>query len=289
MRAPVTRIIRFVSTDGNIYLGEEPAPGVTEAVLLSGDLYNQASLQRMGDKKEVAKLLAPLVPSAIFCIGLNYMKHWEESAKKRGIPQPEKPVIFMKPGSALNDPGGDVWMPRPGPTSPGSPELWDQLDWEVELTVVIGRACRNVKKEDALHYVLGYTVGNDVSSRHWQKNSGGGQWIKGKSFDTHAPIGPCLVTTAAIPDPAALRVTTRVNGQVQQDEATKDMIFSVGECIEWLSDNMTLLPGTVIMTGTPCGVAAGREPPNWLRVGDVVECEISQIGILRNTITLPPP
>jgi len=167
-------------------------------------------------------------------------------------------------------------------------EYGEQLDWEVELTVVIGRTCRNVKKEDALGYVLGYTVGNDVSSRHWQKNAGGSQWIKGKSMDTHGPIGPVLVTTAELPDPQALQVITRVNGEVQQDELTKDMIFSVAEIIEWLSDNMTLHPGTVIMTGTPAGVAAGRSPPNFLKVGDCVECEVPGIGVLRNRVVMAP-
>ena len=145
-------------------------------------------------------------------------------------------------------------------------EYAEQLDWEVELTVVIAKRCRNVKKERALDYVLGYTVGNDVSSRHWQKQAGAGQWIKGKSFDTFCPLGPVLVTRAAIPDPQTLQVTTRVNGAVQQHESTSDMIFTVAECIEWLSNNMTLLPGTVIMTGTPSGVAAGRMPPNFLKV-----------------------
>eukprot|EP00656_Telonema_subtile_P036493 TRINITY_DN40499_c0_g1_i1.p1 TRINITY_DN40499_c0_g1~~TRINITY_DN40499_c0_g1_i1.p1 ORF type:complete len:143 (+),score=37.28 TRINITY_DN40499_c0_g1_i1:82-510(+) len=133
----------------------------------------------------------------------------------------------------------------------------------------------------------GYTVGNDVSSRHWQKQAGAGQWIKGKSFDTFCPLGPVLVTTEAIPDPQALQVSTRVNGVTQQNEATKDMIFTCAEIIAWLSDNMTLLPGQVIMTGTPSGVAAGRTPPNWLKPGDVVECEISQIGTLRNTVAAP--
>lgn len=208
------------------------------------------------------------------------MKHYEESAKKRGIALPTQPVIFMKPSSALAHPEQEVWMPQI--------EHGEQLDWEVELSIVIGKACRNVKKENALDYVLGYTVGNDVSSRHWQKNAGAGQWIKGKSFDTFAPIGPVLVTTEEIPDPQTLRVQTRVNGVTQQDSESADMIFTCAECIEWLSHNMTLLPGTVIMTGTPSGVAAGRTPPNWLKAGDVVECEISGIGVLRNPIVAAP-
>ena len=277
----VTRIIRFLAPDGTTCLGEEPAPGVTRAELLAGNVFDPVSLRRTGESKDIASLLTPIVPTNIFCIGLNYMKHYEESAKKRGIALPGRPVVFMKPSSTLLGPHGDIWMPA-------DIEHAEQLDWEVELTAVIGRPCRSVKAEQALEYVLGYTVGNDVSSRHWQKQAGAGQWIKGKSFDTFCPLGPVLVTSAAIPDPQALRVTTRVNGAVQQDEATADMIFTVAECLAWLSDNMTLLPGTVVMTGTPSGVAAGRTPPNFLKVGDVVECEISQIGTIRNTVVKCP-
>lgn len=276
----VERVIRFVAEDGHTYLAEEPPVGSAEAELLAGDVFDPSSLRRTGQRLAIRKLLAPVLPSAIFCIGLNYMKHYEESAKKRGIALPAQPVIFMKPNSCLNHPGGDIWLPEI--------EHGEQLDWEVELTVVIGKPCRSVPRERALEYVLGYTVGNDVSSRHWQKNAGGGQWVKGKSFDTFAPIGPALVLASAIPDPQALRVMTRVNGETQQDENTADMIFSVAQCIEWLSHNTTLLPGTVIMTGTPAGVAAGRSPPNFLTVGDVVECEVSGIGTLRNTVVRPP-
>merc|ERR1712227_1002803 len=237
----ITRIIRFESDDGKIYQGEEPAAG-SPAVVLSGNLYD-GSLARTAEKKPVKKLPSPIVPTDIFCIGLNYMKHYEESAKKRGIALPSKPVIFMKPSSSLAHPGDEIWMPKI--------EHGEQFDWEVELTIVIGKKCKNVSKENALDYVLGYAVGNDVSSRHWQKNAGAGQWIKGKSFDSFAPIGPVLVTTEEITNPQTLQVVTRVNGKVMQDSNTEDMIFTCAECIEWLSNQMTLLPGTIIMTGTP--------------------------------------
>jgi len=280
--AAITRIIRFVSDDGGIFTGESPGEGTpsagTLATVLKGSLYD-GTLTRTATKKPIVKLLAPVVPSDIFCIGLNYMKHYEESAKKRGIALPDRPVIFMKPSTALANPGDDVWMPQI--------KHGEQLDWEVELTIVIGKKCRNVTKEDALNYVCGYTVGNDVSSRHWQKQAGAGQWIKGKSFDTFCPLGPVLVTTQEIPDPQSLHVSTRVNGVTQQSESTADMIFSCAEIISWLSNNMTLIPGQVILTGTPSGVAAGRTPPNWLKVGDVVECEVDRIGILSNTIAAP--
>ena len=134
------------------------------------------------------------------------MKHYEELGKKKGRPLPERPMIFMKQNSTVIPHGGDIWMP--------SLELGDQLDWEVELTIVIGKPCRNATKENALSYVLGYTVGNDVSSRHWQNNAGGGQFIKGKSFDTFCPLGPVLVTTEVIKDPQTLNLSTKVNGEV---------------------------------------------------------------------------
>jgi len=275
--APITRIIRFEGDDGNIYHGEEPDAG-QPAVVLSGNLFD-GSLARTSEQRAVQKLLPPLVPTNIFCIGLNYMRHYEESAKKRGIPLPSFPVVFMKPSSALNGPG-DIILPNI--------EKGEQLDWEAELTIVIGRKCKDVTREEALDYVLGYTVGNDVTCRHWQKNAGAGQWIKGKSFDSFCPLGPVLVTTEAIPDPQQLAIKTRVNGALQQDSVTSDMIFTCAQIVEFLSNNMTLLPGTVILTGTPEGVATGRDPPNWLKDGDEVEVEISEIGSLRNQVVRAP-
>merc|ERR1711972_929807 len=151
-----------------------------------------------------------------------------------------------------------------------------------------GKTCKNVKKEDALDYVLGYMVGIDVSCRHWQRNAGASQWTKGKGFNTFKPLGPALVTTRVIPEPQNLRLTTRVNGATMQDSNTSDMIFSCAEIIEWLSNNQTLAAGAVILTGTPSGIAGGRSPPNWLKVGDEVECEISDIGVLCHRIAKPP-
>jgi 2-keto-4-pentenoate hydratase/2-oxohepta-3-ene-1,7-dioic acid hydratase in catechol pathway len=229
---------------------------------------------------KIRKLLTPLVPTDIFCIGLNYMKHYEEGAKKRGVPLPEKPPVWLAPSTSLLNPDEDIWMP--------ALQHGDQLDWECELTIVIGKACRNVKKEVALDYVLGYTVGIDVSCRHWQRNAGASQWTKGKAFDTFKPLGPVLVASQAIPDPQNLQLMTRVNGETQQNENTSDMIFTCAEIIEWLSDNQTLAAGSVIMTGTPSGVAAGRSPPNYLVVGDTLECEIDGIGVLRHPIASAP-
>jgi 2-keto-4-pentenoate hydratase/2-oxohepta-3-ene-1,7-dioic acid hydratase in catechol pathway len=275
--APVDRWIRFVGEDGNVHLGEDPA-GAAAATILTR--HNGGPLQRSNERMLVKKLLAPIVPTDIFCIGLNYMAHYEEGAKKRGMPLPDKPTIFMKPSSTVINPYDEVWLP--------TIEHGEQLDWEAELTVIIGKVARNVKACDALDHVAGYTVGNDISLRHWQRNAGASQWVKGKSFDTFCPIGPVFVTSAAIPDPQQLRCITRVNGEVVQDFNTDDMIFSVAECIEWLSHNMTLLPGSIVMTGTGSGIGAGRSPPIFLKEGDVLETEIPGIGTLRNGIMAPP-
>merc|ERR1712217_371785 len=269
----------FVGEDGNIHYGEEPLQAHQPAVILSGELL-AGNLARTNQTSRVQKLLSPLVPTDIFCIGLNYMKHYEEGAKKRGVPLPEKPPVWLSPSTYLSHPNDDIWLP--------DLEFGEQLDWECELTIVMGKTCRNVKKEEALDYVLGYTVGIDVSCRHWQRNAGASQWTKGKAFDTFKPLGPVLVSAQSIPDPQRLQLTTRVNGEVQQNENTSDMIFTCAQIIEWLSDNQTLAAGAVIMTGTPEGVAAGRTPPNYLKVGDVLECEISNIGALRHSVVLAP-
>jgi 2-keto-4-pentenoate hydratase/2-oxohepta-3-ene-1,7-dioic acid hydratase in catechol pathway len=149
---------------------------------------------------------------------------------------------------------------------------------------VIGKAARNVKRENATEYILGYTCANDVSARDWQKEGGGGQWCRGKTFDTFCPLGPVLVTPDELPNPNALRITTRINGETMQDWNTNDMIFDIPTLIEFLSASTTLLPGTVIITGTPHGVGMAREPKRWLQPGEVVEVEIEGIGILRNPV-----
>jgi len=159
------------------------------------------------------------------------------------------------------------------------------VDYECELAVVIGKPCKNVSRAEALKYVLGYTCCNDVSARDWQIKRGGSQWSRGKTFDTFSPLGPCLVTADEIPNPNALRLRTRLNGEVMQDSTTADMIFDVPTLIEFLSGSTTLLPGTVILTGTPQGVGMAQKPPRWLRAGDTVSIEIEQIGTLENPVT----
>jgi 2-keto-4-pentenoate hydratase/2-oxohepta-3-ene-1,7-dioic acid hydratase in catechol pathway len=156
------------------------------------------------------------------------------------------------------------------------------------LAVVIGRRCKNVARADALDCVLGYTCGNDVSARDWQKQFGGSQWCRGKTFDTFAPLGPCLVTRDEIPDPSGLRLRTLLNGAVMQDANTREMIFDVPALIEFLSGSMTLLPGTVILTGTPDGVGMARTPPVWLKPGDTITVDIEGIGQLTNPVRSEP-
>jgi len=159
-----------------------------------------------------------------------------------------------------------------------------QVDFEVELGVVIGRAARDVPIESALDHVLGYVIANDVSARWWQKEAGGGQFCRGKSFDTFCPLGPCLVTRDEVPDPQSLRLSTKVDGAVMQDSTTADMIFPVAELISFLSEDTTLRPGTLILTGTPEGVGFAREPRFWLEPGMTVEMEITGLGVLRNVV-----
>ena len=219
-----------------------------------------------------AQVLAPVVPSSVVCIGLNYRRHAEES----GIAVPDFPVVFMKMPSSVQRPDGPIVLPRTLRS--------DAVDYECELAVVIGRRCRNVSREEALDYVLGYTCGNDVSARDWQMQWGGGQWCRGKTFDTFCPLGPALVTADEIPDPNALAIKTVVNGETLQDWNTNDMIFDVRELIAFLSGSSTLEPGTVIMTGTPHGVGAARTPPRFLQPGDTVTVEIEKIGALTNPV-----
>lgn len=237
----------------------------------SGDPF-AGGLTDIGSPAEVATLLAPVEPAAILCIGLNYAEH----AAEGGRPAPERPVLFMKTPSAAQRPGGPIVLPRRLRST--------RVDYEAELAVVIGRACKNVSRDEALDYVLGYTCGNDVSARDWQRTGGGGQWCRGKTFDTFAPLGPAIVTTDELGDAGDLRLTTTIGGEVLQDSRTSDMIFDVRTLVEFLSASTTLLPGTVILSGTPSGVGFARTPPRWLSPGEEVTVEIERIGRLTNPV-----
>ena len=209
-------------------------------------------------------------PSKIVCIGLNYRDHAAES----GAPVPGEPVIFFKATTALAGPDDDVVIPRGG----------SRLDWEVELAVVIGARAGYVTKEAALDCVAGYSLHNDYSERGFQMDRGG-QWVKGKSADTFAPLGPFLATRDEIPDPQHLAMWLRVNGEHRQQWTTADMIFDVATLVSYVSQFMTLLPGDVISTGTPAGVALGMKPePRYLAPGDIVELGIDGLGSQRQRI-----
>ncbi|MCA9241742.1 MAG: fumarylacetoacetate hydrolase family protein, partial [Planctomycetales bacterium] len=262
------KIVRYRNSKGEVQHGRLHAEGPTTR--LAGDLYH--GFTDTGEAADVAKLLAPVEPVGILCIGLNYAEHAAEGGK----PCPEFPVLFMKTASAVQHPGDPVRLPR-GLRS-------DRVDYECELVVVIGRDCKNATQENALGFVAGYTCGNDISARDWQSKWGGGQFCRGKTFDTFAPLGPCLVTPDEITDPNNLRLQTRLNGQTMQDSSTADMIFSVKRLIEFLSGSTTLRAGTVLFTGTPPGVGFARQPPVWLQPGDVVEVEIEGIGVLKNPV-----
>jgi 5-carboxymethyl-2-hydroxymuconate isomerase len=217
-----------------------------------------------------APRLAPVTPRKIVAIGLNYLDHIRES----GAQAPERPLVFAKFPSSIVGPDAPIRVPR---------DVTERVDWEVELAVVIGRRARNVAPEDALGHVFGYTVANDVSARDLQ--FGDGQWVRGKSLDTFCPLGPVVVTADEIPDPQALRLTTRVNGELVQDATTDLMIFGVRELISFCSHSFTLEPGDVLLTGTPWGCGEFMDPKRSLAPGDVVECEVEGIGVLRNPVT----
>lgn len=269
------RIVRFLDSVGQTHLGVEQEPGAASALRIEGDIFGNHTVTHQ--MVPIKKRLAPVVPTAVMCIGTNYRKHAEET----GSPIPEFPVLFMKNPAAVQNPGDPIEIPTHLAST--------QVDWECELAVVIGKRAKNVSKQHALEYVLGYTCGNDVSARDWQRKWGGSQWSRGKTFDTFCPLGPALITTDDIPNPNALRIQTQRNGQLVQDSSTADMIFDVPTIIEFLSGSTTLLPGTVILTGTPSGVGMGMQPPQYLQPGDTVTITIEKIGELTNPVQREKP
>jgi 2-keto-4-pentenoate hydratase/2-oxohepta-3-ene-1,7-dioic acid hydratase in catechol pathway len=224
-----------------------------------------------------ATLLAPipLPRKNMVCLGMNYAAHAYEGARARGMPEvlPEYPVFFTKATTCINSPEGVV---------PLHEDVTSQLDWEVELAFIIGRRAYKVPREEAMSYVFGYTVVNDVSARDLQARHQ--QFFLAKSLDGCGPMGPYIVTADEIPDPHNLRLRLRLNGQTMQDSNTSDQIFKIPEVIAVLSSGMTLEPGDIISTGTPAGVGLGMKPQLFLKDGDVMEAEVDGIGILRNTV-----
>ena len=262
------KIVRFLDSVGRVHYGALQPDGAVFRI--EGDILGNYTVTRQA--MAVAKILAPIVPTAILCIGLNYRRH----AAETGAKTPEFPVLFFKNPACVQNPDDPIELPRHLASG--------EVDYEAELAIVIRQRAKNVSEADALKYVLGFTAANDVSARDWQKQWGGSQWCRGKSFDTFCPLGPAIVTVDEIGNPNQLAVQTRVNNEILQQSNTADMIFSVERIIAFLSGSTTLLPGTVILTGTPEGVGMARKPPRWLAEQDRVRIEIDRIGVLENPV-----
>jgi len=258
------RLVRVLTSEGKTRHGILREATVC---LITGNLFGKWRETGETVALDQVRLLAPLRPANVLCIGRNYRAH----AAEGGVAAPAAPILFVKANSCVTGPEEPIVLPE---TAPG------RVDYEAELVVVLRRRACRVSEKEALDCVLGYSCGNDVSARDCQ--AADGQWSRAKSFDTFGPLGPWIETQA---DPSALHIQGRLNGQIMQDARTSEMIFSVPYLISYLSRGMTLLPGTVLFTGTPAGCGFARQPPVWLQPGDVYEVEIEGIGVLRNPVT----
>ncbi len=262
----------FYSPEGIVPLASVMENAPTDSTILGrfGELSAVAGRIDWSAAIERPRTLLPPVPSPekVICIGLNYLDH----AIETGAEPPSEPVVFSKFNTALIGDGESIILPR----------LSTQVDYEAELVVVIGSTARHVTRDDAMRHVLGYCCGHDVSARDWQKGRPGGQWLLGKSFDTFAPLGPCLVSSDAVGDPGNLKVEMYLNDQPMQSSTTAQLIFDIPTLISHLSDILTLKAGDLIFTGTPPGVGAARNPPRFLGDGDVCRIEVEGIGSLVN-------
>lgn len=260
---------------------EEYRPGL-QAILEKAAGRNFSQVKTFTDTGAVhqlsqVQLLAPIPRPRknVLCIATNYLEHIKESAGVKGHSGdiPENPVFFTKSPTTMNRPDGEIEI---------DPAVSVEIDWEVELAVILGKSGKNIREEDALSYVFGYSVLNDITARDLQVIHK--QFFKGKSLDGSCPMGPWIVTADEIADPQKLHLSLRVNGETKQDSDTSMMIFSIAKMISVLSAGMTLEAGDIIATGTPSGVGFSRKPPEYLKPGDVVECEVEKIGVLRNTV-----
>jgi len=258
------RIARFVDRNGRTCVGRLRDDQTAQP--LTSDLFDPVTFA--DERIEIDRLLTPLDPPNIFAIGRNYRAHVEET----GARLPETPLVFMKPTTSLLPSGGQIVLPESAPT---------EVDFEAELAIIIGTWTHRVSETQALKHVLGYTCANDVTARDCQRHDK--QWTRGKGFDTFCPLGPWLVTPAEL-DPDNCRLRSRLNGRIVQDANTRSMIYACAGLVSYLSHQFTLLPGTIILTGTPEGVGFTRTPPVFLREGDRIEVEIDGIGTLANTV-----
>jgi 2-keto-4-pentenoate hydratase/2-oxohepta-3-ene-1,7-dioic acid hydratase in catechol pathway len=266
IRGSATEVVPVVACEGE--LRTVPSLAGRDALAL---LASEAAEIELGEAVAIAQLGVPLTPSKIVGIGLNYLDHIRET----GMERPKAPLIFAKFPSTLITSGQPIVV---------EPAITTRVDWEVELAVVIGREARHVEAAEALDYVWGYAVANDVSARDVQFSDG--QWVRGKSLDTFCPISPLLVSRHAVEDPQSLRLITRVNGEVVQDSSTAEMLFSIADLIAYCSRSFVLLPGDLILTGTPWGCGEFMDPPRCLQAGDVVEVEIPGLGVVSNPVEI---
>jgi len=267
-------------SDGS-HIAEVSEPGDMLALIDAGarglDMVREVAAKGGGHEHRLDEVdLLPPLPQPrgnVIAIGRNYEKHASETARIEGR-EPSPPTVFTKAITSLVEPFGDIAI---------DPAVSDKIDWEVELAVIVGKAGANISRAAARQHVFGYTALNDVTARDIQSDWGG-QYFKGKSLDRSCPTGPWIVTADEVPDPQALSLQLRVNGVTKQDGHTRDMIYAVDAIIEWVSKGMTLLPGSIIATGTPDGVGFARTPPEFLRPGDVMETEVEGVGMLKNRI-----
>jgi 2-keto-4-pentenoate hydratase/2-oxohepta-3-ene-1,7-dioic acid hydratase in catechol pathway len=263
------KIIRFVSGEQKALYGAYSPDHPNCAKIIEGNIFSTYKIT--SQETQIKKLLAPIIPINILALGINYKKHGDETA----ISYPEQPVLFLKATTSITGHEGTIILPAAGP---------DHVDYEAELAVVIGKEAKNVMPDEVMDYIMGYTCANDVSARDWQFEKQKGQWARGKSFDTFCPLGPWIVTKEEIEDPNNISIRAILNGQTVQESRTSNMIFNIQEIVSNLSRSMTLLPGTVILTGTPEGVGFTKQPPLFLKTGDIMSIEIEKIGTLTNRV-----
>ncbi len=273
-------LVAVQTSDSTLAVLEPATFGLRSALqLIAGGAAVQTEIQAAINNRQLkqididsVRLAPPIVrPPKIICVGKNYSSH----AQEMGGSAPTLPVIFSKFSSAVCGHRDAVVLPL----------ITEKVDFEAELVVVIGTPGKFIDRGRALEHVFGYTCGNDISARDWQKEKPGGQWLLGKTFDTFAPVGPCIVTAEEVPDPQNLKVQMLLNGEVMQDQSTADMIFPIDELIAHISQFVTLEVGDLIFTGTPSGVGAARTPPRFLKRGDDLEVRIESVGALKNPVT----
>lgn len=278
-------IVRFKRSDGSIAWGWKSQQGIQdvcgaddslptstrELIVRWNELQSRiiSLIKKLGPSDEPLELLCPLdVPGKILCIGLNYRDH----AIETNAPIPDEPIVFSKAPTSLIGPTDAIEIPS----------ISHEVDFEAELVVVVGKRLRKSTEQQSHEAIFGYTVGNDISARDWQKGKPGKQWLLGKSFDTFAPIGPAIALASAIPDPRNLKIQSRLNGQLMQDSSTRELIFSPAMLLSYISQVLTIEPGDLLFTGTPAGVGVARNPQVFLKPGDRIEVQIESIGTLSN-------